>query len=81
MYDTSHPAYQKLREIGHQITREVKPRAVVVFSAHWQGGPGRETILVNTAEKTGLIYECVTVTILHSLNLLTTVNATEGLTD
>lgn len=71
MYDTSHPAYLKLREIGHQITQQVKPRAVVVFSAHWQGeegggGPGGETILVNTAEKRDLIYEYVVPTELRT---------------
>lgn len=55
MYDTEHPAYRKLGEIGKEITTRVKPRAVVVFSAHWQAG--RDTIQVNTAEKTDLIYE------------------------
>lgn len=57
MYDTEHPAYRKLAEIGHEVTRNVKPCAVVVFSAHWQGG--RDTIYVNTAENTDLIYEYV----------------------
>ena len=57
MYDTDHPAYRKLGEIGKEITTKIKPRAVVVFSAHWQGG--RDTIQVNTAEKTDLIYEYV----------------------
>ncbi|KAJ5698980.1 hypothetical protein N7462_000985 [Penicillium macrosclerotiorum] len=55
MYDTEHPAYRKLGEIGREITTKVKPRAVVVFSAHWQGG--RDTIYVNTAEMTDLIYD------------------------
>lgn len=57
MYDVEHPAYKKLTEIGREVTTKVKPRAVVVFSAHWQGG--RDTIYVNTAEMTDLIYECV----------------------
>lgn len=57
MYDREHPAYSKLGEIGREITGKVKPRAVVVFSAHWQAG--RDTIQVNTAEKTELIYEYV----------------------
>lgn len=57
MYDVDHPAYQKLNQIGREITTKVKPRAVVVFSAHWQGG--RDTIYVNTAEETDLIYEYV----------------------
>ncbi|RAL16145.1 DODA-type extradiol aromatic ring-opening family dioxygenase [Aspergillus homomorphus CBS 101889] len=55
MYDHQHPAYHKLGEIGREITTKVKPRAVVVFSAHWQGK--RDTILVNTAEMTELIYD------------------------
>lgn len=57
MYDVDHPAYRKLGQIGREITTKVKPRAVVVFSAHWQGG--RDTIYVNTAEMTDLIYEYV----------------------
>jgi aromatic ring-opening dioxygenase catalytic subunit (LigB family) len=57
MYETGHPAYKKLGEIGKEITTKVKPDAVVVFSAHWQGG--RDTIYVNTAEMTDLIYEYV----------------------
>ncbi|KAJ9489467.1 hypothetical protein VN97_g3808 [Penicillium thymicola] len=55
MYDVDHPAYRKLGEIGREITTKVKPKAVVVFSAHWQAG--RNTIQVNTAEKTDLIYD------------------------
>lgn len=55
MFDEDHPAYRKLGEIGREITTKVKPRAVVVFSAHWQGA--QDTIYVNTAEITDLIYE------------------------
>jgi len=55
MYDISHPVYLKLQEIGREITQQVKPKAVVVFSAHWQGKP--DVIQVNTAENTDLIYE------------------------
>ncbi|OQD75771.1 hypothetical protein PENDEC_c006G01765 [Penicillium decumbens] len=55
MYDVEHPAYRKLGQIGREITTKVKPRGVVVFSAHWQGG--RDTIYVNTAEMTDLIYD------------------------
>lgn len=62
MYDHEHPAYHKLAEIGKEITTKVKPRAVVVFSAHWQAG--RDTIQVNTAEITDLIYEYVVARIL-----------------
>lgn len=35
MEEVHHPAYSKLQEIGRQITTHVKPKAVVVFSAHW----------------------------------------------
>ncbi|CAG9993102.1 unnamed protein product [Clonostachys byssicola] len=55
MENTSHPAYAKLAEVGHEITTRVKPKAVVAFSAHWQSGP--TTIQINTAEKTDLIYD------------------------
>ncbi|KAF9887958.1 hypothetical protein FE257_009480 [Aspergillus nanangensis] len=55
MYDHDHPAYHKLGQIGREITTKVKPRAVVVFSAHWQAG--RDTIQVNNAEITDLIYD------------------------
>ena len=55
MYDYSHPAYKKLQEIGREITQMVKPKAVVVFSAHWQGK--RSKVQINTAESTDLIYE------------------------
>lgn len=57
MYEVDHPAYRKLGQIGREITTKVKPRAVVVFSAHWQAA--RDTIQVNTAEMTDLIYEYV----------------------
>lgn len=53
MYQTDHPAYKKLQEIGKEITAKVRPKAVVVFSAHWQAG--RNKLEVNTAEKTDLI--------------------------
>jgi 4,5-DOPA dioxygenase extradiol len=55
MYDVNHPAYQKLQQIGKEITTKVKPRAVVVVSAHWQAG--KNQVQINTSETTGLIYE------------------------
>lgn len=55
MYDTGHPAYRKLQEIGREITTKVKPKAVVVFSAHWQAERGK--IEINAAETTDLIYD------------------------
>jgi len=57
MYEHEHPAYRKLQEIGREITTKVKPRAVVVFSAHWQAA--KDMIKVNTAESAELIYEYV----------------------
>lgn len=56
MYDIDHPAYSKLKEIGKEITTKVKPKSVVVFSAHWQAERDGQ-IEVNTAETTDLIYE------------------------
>ena len=56
MYDVDHPVYSKLQRIGKEITTKVKPKAVVVFSAHWQAPvPGR--VQVNTKEMNDLIYE------------------------
>ncbi|KAI3322969.1 putative aromatic ring-opening dioxygenase LigB subunit [Xylariaceae sp. AK1471] len=55
MENTKHPAYVQLAETGHEITTKVKPKAVVVFSAHWQEGPSK--ISINAAEKTDLIYD------------------------
>ena len=55
MEDVDHPAHAKLAAIGREITTVVKPKAVVVISAHWQGGPN--TIQVNVAEQTDLIYD------------------------
>ncbi|KAH6648772.1 Extradiol ring-cleavage dioxygenase, class III enzyme, subunit B [Truncatella angustata] len=54
-YETKHPAYSVLQNIGQEITKKVKPSAVVVFSGHWEGS--RDTIEVNTAEHTDLIYD------------------------
>lgn len=56
MYNEDHPAYRKLQQIGKEITTKVKPKAVVVFSAHWQA-TGRDRIEVNSAEGTDLIYD------------------------
>jgi aromatic ring-opening dioxygenase catalytic subunit (LigB family) len=55
MENTTHPAYLKLAETGLEITVKVKPKAVVVFSAHWQDGPSR--VSVNAVENTDLIYD------------------------
>ncbi|KAI0906089.1 putative aromatic ring-opening dioxygenase LigB subunit [Ustulina deusta] len=55
MENTKHPAYLKLAETGMEITTKVRPKAVVVFSAHWQDGPRR--ISINAVENTDLIYD------------------------
>ncbi|KAH8661942.1 Extradiol ring-cleavage dioxygenase, class III enzyme, subunit B [Xylariales sp. PMI_506] len=55
MYEKDHPVYPVLQKIGKEITQEVKPKAVVVFSGHWEGSS--HTIEVNTAEHTDLIYD------------------------
>ncbi|KAL6404892.1 hypothetical protein AUP68_11728 [Ilyonectria robusta] len=54
-YQTKHPVYPILQQIGREITQQVKPKAVVVFSAHWMGEEG--AIHVNKEEHTDLIYE------------------------
>ncbi|KAK9244389.1 Extradiol ring-cleavage dioxygenase, class III enzyme, subunit B [Lipomyces tetrasporus] len=55
MENTDHPAYAKLAAVGREITTKVKPKAVVVFSAHWQAGPRK--IQINVAETTDIIYD------------------------
>ncbi|KAI0019051.1 Extradiol ring-cleavage dioxygenase, class III enzyme, subunit B [Xylariomycetidae sp. FL0641] len=55
MYETDHPVYPVLQSIGKEITEKVKPKAVVVFSGHWEADSSG--IEVNTAEKTDLIYD------------------------
>ncbi|KAI2782173.1 LigB-domain-containing protein [Daldinia loculata] len=54
-YKTDHPVYPILQNIGREITKKVKPKAVVVFSGHWEAEP--DVIEVNTAEHTDLIYD------------------------
>lgn len=49
--------YPVLQKIGKEITQQVKPKAVVVFSAHWMGK--EDAIHVNNVVDTDLIYECV----------------------
>jgi 4,5-DOPA dioxygenase extradiol len=36
MFDTTHPVYPQLQSIGREIRDKVKPRAILVVSAHWQ---------------------------------------------
>jgi len=47
-YRTEHPVYPVLQAIGKEITTRVKPKAVVVFSAHWQS-PSADEIHLNNA--------------------------------
>lgn len=72
MYKKDHPVYPVLQKIGKEIT-SLKPKAVVVFSAHWQAKP--DLIQVNNALMTDLIYEFVrprsrpsSSTVVHSLS-------------
>ncbi|CRG84345.1 4,5-DOPA dioxygenase extradiol-like protein [Talaromyces islandicus] len=53
--NTKHPAYAQLASIGHEITTKVKPKAVVVFSAHWQSSPNK--LEINVAEQVDIIYD------------------------
>lgn len=57
MYNKEHAVYPVLQDMGKEITQRVKPKAVVVFSAHWQAKP--DLIQVNNAVENDLIYECV----------------------
>ena len=63
MYDSSHPAHSVLEQIGREITTEVRPKAVVVISAHWEAERGLKEeengVEVNFGEGDGLIYEYV----------------------
>ncbi|XXH03176.1 hypothetical protein Hte_009572 [Hypoxylon texense] len=54
-YETEHPAYTVLQNIGKEITKKVKPTAVVVFSGHWEADSNG--VEVNSAEHTDLIYD------------------------
>lgn len=55
MYNKDHAVYSVLQDIGKEITQKVKPKAVVVFSAHWQAK--QDLIHVNNAVETDLIYD------------------------
>lgn len=57
MYNKDHDVYPVLQNIGKEITQKVKPKAVVVFSAHWQAKP--DLIEVNNGQEAELIYEFV----------------------
>jgi aromatic ring-opening dioxygenase catalytic subunit (LigB family) len=56
MYEKEHPVYEQLQRIGREITHQVKPAAVVVFSAHWQADRSG-VVEVNVAEEEPLIYD------------------------
>ena len=55
MENTKHPAYAKLAAIGQEITKKVKPKAVIVFSAHWQDSPGK--VSINIGQEEDIIYD------------------------
>lgn len=57
MYNKEHAVYPVLQNIGKEITQKVRPKAVVVFSAHWQAKP--DLIQVNNVVENDLIYEFV----------------------
>ena len=50
-----HPATVQLRTVGQEITERVRPKGIVVISAHWQEGATK--VGINTAEQAGLIYD------------------------
>lgn len=55
MENTGHPAFGKLGEVGKEITTKVKPKAVLVISAHWRDGPNK--LSINVAEQMDIIYD------------------------
>ena len=55
MEDPTHPAYAQMAAVGQEITTKVKPKAIVVFSAHWQDGPS--SVQINVAEDADIIYD------------------------
>lgn len=55
MYNKEHAVYPVLQNIGKEITQKVRPKAVVVFSAHWQAKP--DLIQVNNVVENDLIYD------------------------
>lgn len=56
MYDVEHPVYAQIAKQGKEILQTVRPKAIVVFSAHWQADKPN-TIEVNTAESEPLLYD------------------------
>ncbi|KAL9087587.1 MAG: hypothetical protein Q9159_003537 [Coniocarpon cinnabarinum] len=52
---TDHPSYNRFVEVGREITTIVKPKALVVFSAHWQASA--DTLQINVADETEIIYD------------------------
>ena len=56
MYEKDHPVYPRLQALGKEITTKVKPKAIVVFSAHWQA-ERPNTIEVNVSEQEPLLYD------------------------
>lgn len=56
MYETEHPVYPRLQALGREITGKVKPKAIVVFSAHWQSDLP-DGIQINTSEQEPLLYD------------------------
>ena len=56
MYDTQHPVYAQLQSLGREITQKVRPKAIVVVSAHWQAMQSG-TVEINFSESEPLLYD------------------------
>jgi 4,5-DOPA dioxygenase extradiol len=56
MFQKDHAVYPRLEAMGKEITEKVKPKAIVVFSAHWQA-ERPNTIEVNVSEQEPLLYD------------------------
>lgn len=53
--NTEHPVNAQLNSVGREITSTMKPKAILLFSAHWQ--VHKDKIAINTAGNPGLIYD------------------------
>ncbi|KAK5175262.1 uncharacterized protein LTR77_000399 [Saxophila tyrrhenica] len=54
--DTTHPAYSTLQGLGREITHTVRPKALLVISAHWQPDHPN-TIQVSSPSIHSLLYD------------------------
>ncbi len=56
IHDQAHPAYRTLQSLGHEITHSVRPKALLVISAHWQSD-SPSNIQVSSPSTQELLYD------------------------